>query len=161
MRKLIIMRHGEAENLATNDRDFDRHLTAKGIEQVRSVASQLLDWDEWYPEKILCSPSQRTRETYEQIHEETKFEADINYLDQFYANNWESVLERIEELPSNLKVVLLIGHNPTLSELVSNLIQKSLNLNPSEIVLLKTPQKTWMDASLTHDWSLVETLKAE
>lgn len=161
MKQLIIMRHGEAENLAANDRDFDRHLSAKGIEQVRSVASQLLDWDKWYPEKFFCSPSQRTRETYEQIHEETKFEADVNYLDQLYVNSWESVLERIEELPSNLKVVFLIGHNPILSELVSNLIHRSINLKPSDLVLLKTPQKTWIDASLTHDWSLVETLKAE
>ena len=161
MKKLLIMRHGEAESLNIHQRDHDRHLSTKGIEQVKSVASQLIDLSEWHPQKIFCSPSQRTRETYESFFEETSFSAEISYLDQLYLGSWDTILDKIEELEDDLDCVLMIAHNPGLSDLVSNLSGEQVHLSTSDLVLLKSPQKKWLDASLTHDWSLFETLKSE
>ncbi len=57
--QLILVRHGEAEPLQTND--ADRNLTQKGIAQARSTAQQVLE--RYHPDLWVVSPYNRAQQT--------------------------------------------------------------------------------------------------
>lgn len=60
--KIWLLRHGEAE--PARGRDADRNLTARGREQVRSMARLLADQP---LTQVLCSPYVRARQTADEL----------------------------------------------------------------------------------------------
>jgi len=118
---VYLLRHAIAENNAATD--SARDLTAQGLEQARSVAekfhqrSPLMD-------KILCSPYNRAQQTafaimplFPDIALST--DASITPDGDVY-----DVLESIERL--ELQHVLLVSHNPFLSNLLSVMVNGNM-----------------------------------
>jgi phosphohistidine phosphatase len=118
MVNLVIMRHGEAEPLSSQD--SQRQLTAKGRDEVSLMAHWLLqhyhsvDW-------VVCSPFVRTRQTAElmlaQQNSATQFEILPELIPE---GDCHQVLlyinARLEQTP-NAKF-LLVSHMPLVSFLV-------------------------------------------
>jgi phosphohistidine phosphatase len=112
---LILWRHAEAED-ANGKRDTDRELTKKG----RRQAAQMAQWlrprlsKEW---RIVVSPAKRTLQTVEPLamDYETREEAGL-------AATARSVLQ-VVEWPDAKHPTLVVGHQPTLGEVVSVLLK--------------------------------------
>src|ERR1700677_862079 len=123
--KLYVMRHGPAEDRSDSGQDEDRALTSSGRERVRSVAKLLVDLDE-RPAVIVTSPLVRAVQT-----------AEIVALTTDLARIKGSVEVRREMSPSGnpsalvdafavegRKRVMLVGHEPDLTDLVAMLLAK-------------------------------------
>jgi phosphohistidine phosphatase len=109
---LILWRHAEAED---TEPDLTRNLTDKGRSQAHSMAQWLHGF--LPPQvRILCSPANRTRQTADalglpyDIRPEIAPGASADAL--LKATGW----------PRGDGVVLLVGHNPAISELASRLL---------------------------------------
>ena len=63
------------------------------------------------PERILCSPAKRTRETLSLISPYVK-DAEVTFDDELYLTSQETLLARLKAVPLGTKRVLMIGHNP-------------------------------------------------
>jgi phosphohistidine phosphatase len=118
--KLYVMRHGPAEDRAESGVDADRALTPAGRERVRGVAKLLVDKDE-KPLRILTSQLVRAVQTAEIVALTTRYEGTVETRREL-APGGDGV-ELVRHLVSEeTKRVMVVGHEPDLSELVSNLV---------------------------------------
>ena len=64
MRHLILLRHAHAEPASTGQADFDRPLSPRGLAEAEAAGAWLAE-QSLLPDRVLCSPARRTRETLE------------------------------------------------------------------------------------------------
>jgi phosphohistidine phosphatase len=121
--KLYVMRHGPAEERADSGMDSDRALTASGRERVDAVARLLVEVEE-EPLSVITSPLVRAVQTAELVARTTRL-----------GDRGGTVEVRREMSPSGNPLalvhalavegrrrVMLVGHEPDLSELVAALL---------------------------------------
>ncbi|MDO8465033.1 MAG: histidine phosphatase family protein [Gallionella sp.] len=109
---LILWRHAEAED---GGPDHDRKLTAKGIKQAEKVAAFL---HQYLPDKrhILVSPTTRTQQTAGALTDHFTLTPAIAP-----GASAQAVL-RAAQWPDAGGTVLVVGHQPTLGEVASQLL---------------------------------------
>lgn len=117
--KIAIMRHGPAEDFAPSGRDFDRTLTPKGRDRVRDVAKALVSFGE-APAEIVTSPLVRARETAAALLDVLgELPVEIARAMEPGRDALGLVTSLFQEGRDN---VVLVGHEPDLSDLVSCLV---------------------------------------
>ncbi len=145
MRELILLRHAHAEPGAEGFPDIDRPLSPDGLIEA-AAAGRWLAEQGWLPDRILCSPARRARETLdavldaigpvEQKLEPRMFEATAGTLADLADANRET--ERL----------LMIGHNPGFERLAALMHSGQSGdyrgMPTASVVVLKLP----VDASI-------------
>ncbi|MEL6967892.1 MAG: histidine phosphatase family protein [Pseudomonadota bacterium] len=123
---LIILRHAKSSWASPGVSDFDRPLNARGFRQLEV----LRPWFEAHVSQstddcaILCSPAQRTRDTWGGIEpafsgKTPKFEAAL------YNGSLDDYFQAIWAVDDSVNTLVVIGHNPTCDELSRNLAAPS------------------------------------
>ncbi len=118
MRELILLRHAHAEPAAADQVDLDRPLSSEGLAEAEA-AGRWLKEHQLVPDRVLCSPARRTRETLEAVL------AAVGYVDQrlddgVYDASPGSLMTLVDQ-HRDVDRLLLVGHNPGL-ELLSALL---------------------------------------
>ena len=134
---LTLLRHGLAATLSTTG-DFARELETRGWDQARAAAFVLQQSGLPLPDRILCSPAMRTRQTAARVMQELALDEALLQLDQrLYLASAETLLEVVGE-QRDPRHLLLVGHNPGLSELALRLggALRSGGLATGELCLL-------------------------
>jgi len=116
VRELILLRHAHADPASAGMSDFDRALSATGLAEAAS-AGQWLREHALVPDRVLCSPARRARETLEVVLEQ------VGYVDQrLDPGMYEaSAGQLVALIDAHLDAdrVLLVGHNPGLERLAA------------------------------------------
>jgi phosphohistidine phosphatase len=120
MRRLLLLRHGEAEPERPGLAEFERPLTARGRLEALAVA-QLVRGSQPRLDLLLASPAQRVRETANIVAAQLDMPAAPRFEPPLYLGSAEVLLEALRRCSDRLGVVLLVAHNPGLSELASRL----------------------------------------
>ncbi|MGH3682482.1 MAG: SixA phosphatase family protein [Natronosporangium sp.] len=119
-RSLVLLRHAKADT-PRGVADEDRPLSARGQADARAAGAWLASRQ--VPELVLCSPAKRTRQTWHAVA--TKLPADaapvVRYEPRLYLGDPDSLLAAVREVADPVTRVLMIGHNPTLSQLAFEL----------------------------------------
>jgi phosphohistidine phosphatase len=121
--KLYVMRHGPAEDHAESGMDGDRALTVAGRDRVRSVARMLTEVGE-EPLLVVTSPLVRAVQTAEVVALVTKLgerEGAVEVRRQMAPGGDGATLAH-QLVAEEKKRVMLVGHEPDLSALVSGLL---------------------------------------
>lgn len=125
-RTLILLRHAKAETPGELD-DFDRALTDRGSLDADAAGAWLAD-ERLQPDLVICSPAKRTRQTWQNAaialaQGGTGQPApEVHYPDSLYLGRSGEVFDLLHEVPENVRTVLIIGHNPTMSEVSALLL---------------------------------------
>jgi phosphohistidine phosphatase len=125
--KLYVMRHGPAEDRADSGMDSDRALTTSGRERVRGVAKLLLELDE-EPLTIVTSPLVRAVQTAEIVAVVTKLsdrDGNVEARRELSPAGGNAVGMIASFASAGLRRVMVVGHEPDLSELTSALIARA------------------------------------
>ncbi len=137
-RTLILLRHAKAE-LPGEIPDFDRRLTTVGEVDADATGSWLAD-ERLHPELVFCSPSARTRQTWQGVSVALAQvspggrAAEVRYEKGLYAGGRTEVFDLLRTVPDTVRTVLVVGHNPTMSE-VSTLLIPDAEFDGREIEL--------------------------
>lgn len=115
MPTLIVLRHAKAEN-GFGMPDVDRELTGRGVRDA-SAAGEWLRASGHEPGLVLCSPAARTRQTLDELDLET----DVRFEPLIYANDADELLRLVRESGDEVGTLLLVGHNPSVHQLVHDL----------------------------------------
>ena len=121
---IFILRHGIAVDRGTKgfDDDSDRPLTRKGKRQLRKCAAAIRKLKLRF-DLILTSPYERARRTAEIVAEELKLKKRLKTSDTLKAEGEpEAMVSEMAGLKPAPKNLLLVGHEPYLSRLVSLLV---------------------------------------
>jgi phosphohistidine phosphatase len=127
---IFILRHGIAADRGTEafERDSERPLTGKGKRQLRRSAEAMKRMKLRF-DLILSSPYVRARQTAEIVAEELKSKKRLKLSDTLKSeNDPEAMIAEIARLKPTPKNVLLVGHEPYLSHLVSRLVSGNGNM---------------------------------
>lgn len=114
-RTLVILRHAKAAN-PQESADFDRPLTARGHADA-AAAGAWVSHRAFLPELVLCSPARRARETWHAVALSLPRAPEVRYDDKIYAASALELLHLVSDVEANVGTVLLVGHNPGLSQL--------------------------------------------
>jgi phosphohistidine phosphatase len=119
-RTLVLLRHAKAET-PTGDPDFDRRLTVRGESDADAAGAWLAD-ERLHPDLVFCSPAARTRQTWQGVSialaqaRSGPASPEVRYEKGLYAGGRTEVFDLLRTVPDTVRTVLVVGHNPTVSE---------------------------------------------
>lgn len=130
--KLILLRHGDAVPDAPGG-DRDRRL-APGAREAAARTGRVLMEEGHRAELALISPARRTRETWEALSEEFRDGVDAREADSLYNADVATLIDALTSVDGD---VIVIGHNPALSQLSMLLASEgAVPLRPGEADVL-------------------------
>lgn len=150
-RQLILMRHAKSAWDNPGVSDHDRPLNKRGRTAAPLMAQQLREHD-LIPDLILASTAVRVRETISLLTETWASEPTIQYESSLYLATRETLLAHVRGVHDAWCRVMLVGHNPGLSELAGWLGQSSLDLPTAAVAVFKYANPSWRQASTDKPW---------
>ena len=122
-RTLYLIRHAKSSHKDNSLLDIDRPLNKRGETDAILIGKELYRKGV-VCDKVLVSPSKRTRITAKYLVNEINFEKNkIEYDSSIYHSSAENIISIVQNLDSQYKNVAIIGHNPTTYQ-VANYFQK-------------------------------------
>jgi len=119
MKKLILMRHAQAEPIRTTT-DFERSLHAEGIQEAERISSYLASTLEYQHLCILSSSARRTMQTAHILAKALGYsETRIQKEDKLYLASEKRILKIINKIEDAYDCVIVVGHNPGITDFAS------------------------------------------
>jgi phosphohistidine phosphatase len=143
MKTLVIMRHGKPVDFGEGFVDFDRPLTFSGLSFLRIQAVKLLSLVS-HIDSIAYSPSKRTTQTMEIISSVFP-DAKQNSIERIYGARAPILEDIVIDFPLNAQTLLLIGHNPGISDLFGNYTRNKPLFSPGSFGIIKFDVEQWND----------------
>src|SRR6185312_13880338 len=136
--QLYFLRHGEADWPGWTKPDDERPLTDFGRKEVRQVG-KFLDRLKVKPDLVVSSPLPRALQTAEVAAEQlkTKLRQDEALEPGFAITELGTVVQR-----HRTKVLMLVGHEPDFSSVISALTGASLKLSKAGVALVDLDPET-------------------
>jgi phosphohistidine phosphatase len=144
LRRLTLLRHGHAEREDPQG-DAERALTRRGEQEAWSGAARLAALG-LAPQRILASAAVRTRQTASIAQASFGLAgAALTLEPRLYLADTLTLLEVIAEVGPEVEHLLVVGHNPGLSELVHLLAPRGGfgSLETGAWATLETPVRAW------------------
>ncbi|HML28696.1 MAG TPA: histidine phosphatase family protein [Hyphomicrobium sp.] len=153
MLSLALLRHAKSSWDATDIDDFDRPLNDRGRTAAPLMGAALQELN-FAPELILCSSAKRTRETLGLVTPFVK-DAKVMFDDQLYLTSQETLYARLKAVPTDVKRVLMIGHNPGMHGLalfLTMLVMMPVGEKASPAPATPNPFPVWRTSSPPPRW---------
>jgi phosphohistidine phosphatase len=145
MKTLLVMRHAKSDWGASCAGDHERPLAQRGIKAARRIGRFLTDAGA-VPDLILSSTATRALTTAELAAEAGDWGCEIQTTDDLYASHAERVLEVVGEVENGVERLLIAGHEPTWSTLVTWLIGGGrVRMPTAAVACLDFPHGEWSD----------------
>jgi phosphohistidine phosphatase len=144
MKTVLIVRHAKSSMDINGFPDLKRPLTEKGKKKIKKVIDYLLERN-IRVDYILSSHAVRAIETAKILAHALKYpEEDIKSDPQLYFSDSKGILNQFYDLPDRFKSIMIIGHNPALSEFVNRFLSEPIDHLPtSGIVSISFLTENW------------------
>lgn len=116
LREVILLRHAHAEPAWNGQADFDRPLSPHGLAEAEAAGRWLCE-QRLIPDRVLCSPARRARETLESVLQLTGYVE--RRLEQRIYEATPGTLAGLVDEHREAERLLLVGHNPGLERLAA------------------------------------------
>ena len=141
-KRLSILRHGEALGRGSG-LDHDRKLSSQGKEQITQLGKKL-ERNNFSPDLILCSSAERTKQTLKYLIPDRKEKQLVRFEEVIYEATLDDLMELLLEVDSKVHHVLLVGHNPSLSQLAAYLVHENfIGMSPGQLIQLDLTVDDW------------------
>lgn len=145
MKTLLVMRHAKSDWGAAFGDDHDRPVARRGVKAARRVGRFLTDAGT-VPDLVLSSTAVRALTTAELAAEAGEWGCEIVTSRDLYASDPERVLEAVRGIDNGVDRLLITGHEPTWSGLVTWLIGGgTVSMPTAAVACLDLSQGEWMD----------------
>ena len=139
------MRHAHTES---GQDDRQRQLTQAGVAAAAVRGEQLAAAVR--PDHVLCSTAVRARQTWE-LAREALGGMDAVFDDSLYLASTRALLDAIRSCPAHASCLLVVAHNPGLSDLARGIgrgrRELTVAMRPGDVIVLQTDAPTWADAA--------------
>jgi len=143
VKTLFLVRHAKSSRNEPASQDKDRPLNNRGKRDAPKMGKRLAK-REAIPDLILSSPAKRALKTAQLIAKKLDYKLqDIVVDDRLYATGADELLHLIRKLGAKPKSVMLVGHNPELTELAHHLSSKITHLPTCAIADFTIEAKSW------------------
>ncbi len=144
---LYLVRHAKSSWGEPGLADRDRPLNKRGAGDCREMG-QRLQRRGWIPERVFSSPARRAIDTARCIARQLPYpEAEISVEETMYCGGaaaLNAVLQRVDE---HLASVMLVAHNPDMTELVNRLCGAVIDAMPTcAVAVVRLDTDYWLEA---------------
>lgn len=151
MRFLHLLRHAKSSWGEPGLRDHDRPLSDRGRRAAAAVAAHLRTAG-IAPDLVLCSTARRTVDTLAAIRSSLPKAAAVETTAELYEVGAAALLDRVHLVPSQVGVLLLVGHNPGMEGLASGLAGDGSDVEARTAMLRKFPTGALASLAFDGDW---------
>ncbi|UPL48688.1 SixA phosphatase family protein [Hymenobacter sublimis] len=151
MKTLYLMRHAKSSWSFDDLTDKERPLNDRGRDDAPAMG-QALAKRNIQLDLLLTSPSVRTLSTAALVAHELEYPAEkIQVVDSIYEATVPDLLNVVRQCPDSADSVLLVGHNPTITEFANILSPSSIpDMPTAAIVCLKFNCARWTEIDQTN-----------
>ena len=143
MKTVILVRHGRASPAHPDVDDMDRSLRRSGSMDSERMARDLEDLDVSV-DTLISSPALRSRSTADLFA--ARFFLPVDTDERIYNGIDSDLLDVIQETDEELSSVLLVGHNPGISDLLRDLLDDDFDdLPTASVAVLEFNVRDWQD----------------
>lgn len=146
MKTLLIMRHAKSSWKDEGLPDHDRPLNERGLRDAPTMGRFLVKQGH-RADAVLTSSARRARRTAELVASEMDRAEVIEVIDALYLADPLVYLAALRHLTPEVRTVLVVGHNPGISEWASKLTRRAIELPTAAVACV---------ALKTDDWSTVD-----
>ena len=114
LRTLYLLRHAKARREPRDD-DRERGLHRTGLRQSAALAAYLARLNRPV-DRVLCSPSRRTRETLELILPALSGGPELRFPAELYLAGPDTLLRTVQATEAAVRALMLVGHNDGLHQ---------------------------------------------
>ena len=160
-RTLLLMRHAKSSWSQGDIPDHDRPLKRSGKRDALAMARALRQL-KLVPDLILTSTARRARSTARRVAKGLKSAPPIIESRRLYTGAPGSYLRAMQELPPDAHTVLLVGHNPSISDFGTLIADRPVYLTTADVAEIRLPLETWGDYRVDrHTGHLVRLLASK
>lgn len=143
-RQLILIRHTKSSWSDFSIADFDRPLKKDRVEDAKNIATKL-KLLKLEPDLVICSPAKRTRQTAEYFYDKLKYEeGKVQFDKRIYESSAQDLFEVIRKTSPEVKTLVVIGHNPSLTNFANYFMKEKIDEMPTTgVVWLELENKDW------------------
>ena len=148
VKTVYIVRHAKSSWDTPELTDHDRPLLDIGIKKTKKIIDFLVS-RKVVPETIISSSAVRARDTAKLIAEGIGFDSNsiTNSKELYYADP-EDIYSELFLLRNSIKSVMLVGHNPTLTDFVNDFMKHEIdNFPTSAVCCVEFNTKEWESIS--------------
>ena len=120
MKTLHLLRHAKSSWDDPILADHDRPLAPRGERAARRMASHIKR-HRIRVDLVLCSSAVRAHQTMDLVAPPLGKKVDISIEDDLYTGDAARVMRRLQRIDDEVKVALVVGHNPALQDLAVDL----------------------------------------
>jgi phosphohistidine phosphatase len=148
MKTLYLVRHAKAIPSDKGVTDFKRALTKTGKNDAQAMSERLRKKG-IVPDLFISSPADRALETAHIFAHTFGYPLQkIDLKDEIYENNEETLKKVIKRIDDQYNMVMLFGHNPSLSNLANHLLYDfDAEIRISGVVGISFETSSWQDLS--------------
>lgn len=154
MKTLLVLRHAKSSWADNSLSDHDRPLKGRGKRDAPRMGRLLKDQD-LIPDLIVSSSARRAISTAKLLAEACGYESEIEVTREFYHAAPETYLEYIAYLSEDVDVVMVVGHNPGVEELVEEFSERWERMPTAALAVIHLDVESWADLSSETEGQLV------
>lgn len=160
-RRLVLLRHAKSawpEDVA----DHERPLAGRG-RRAAPAAGRWLRESGYVPDLVLCSTARRARETWQLAEEELGSHPRTTFEPRVYGASPAELLDLARQTPSDIRTLLIVGHEPTMRDLTLELASTHPGKDGAalESVRQKFPTAAIAVLAFTGNWAELGPGKAQ
>lgn len=118
---LLLLRHAKSSHASDSITDHERPLNDRGNSHAAKIA-EYMEENGLKPDQVLCSTALRARQTLDPIIS-TWPDLDVSYKDALYLCTTKTAVEQLR-MVEKARCVMLVAHNPTIEDLVRQLVDR-------------------------------------
>lgn len=145
MRRLLLMRHGKSDWDAPYGTDHDRPLAHRGERAARAMGEVLQKIGE-VPDTLVSSSARRARDTAELARVTGGWPCPLVIAEGIYGAGPHEVLRVAAAQGGDVERLMLVGHEPTWSQLVGQLSGARTRVKTGTVVAIDLDIESWREA---------------
>ena len=151
MKKLLLLRHGNALFPDSGMDDYDRPLSSRGKKEINNIAYKLLE-NKRIPDIIITSTAKRALSTADIVRNIIKIsDNDINLqreTDALYSASISEYTDILRSQKKSISTILIIAHNPAISGFCSKITGKHIGMGTGNLCLLEMDIENWSEIKI-------------
>lgn len=147
MKTILLLRHGKSDWDAAYERDHGRPLADRGQKGARKMG-RFVTTARIVPDRAITSSATRARETLAIAAEAGGWTGPARVTDALYEASPEAILDEIRSEPDDADTLVVVGHQPTWSELVSLLVGGGrIEMKTAALARIDVEVASWADVA--------------
>jgi phosphohistidine phosphatase len=149
MKTLLVLRHAKSSWNDAGLDDHERPLNARGRRDAPRMGDMLREQG-LTPDRIISSDAERARLTAEAVADAAGYSGEILFDRKLYLASPPDIVGVLHNVAeTNANIVMIVGHNPGLEELVGKLTGEHEDFPTAALAQIALPIDRWRDLKLS------------